>query len=112
MGLGFHTDMASDKDESMSIDRSAQKCLNASESGLDADPDMPLGANFRESNLSGKNTAATISDPAQFGFCAENLKIENNKIKITEEVKMEEKNQVFSGKPSEKDIEAQIESML
>lgn len=25
---------------------------------------------------------------------------------------MEEKNQVFSGKPSEKDIEAQIESML
>lgn len=40
MGLGFHTDMASDKDESMSIDRSAQKCLNASESGLDTDPDM------------------------------------------------------------------------
>lgn len=40
MGLGFHTDMASDKDETMSIDRSAQKCLNASESGLDADPDM------------------------------------------------------------------------
>lgn len=73
----------------MSLDRSAQKGMNESESGLDVDADMPMSHHqwFRESNLSGKNTAATISDPAQFGFCAEDLKSDNNKIKITEELK-------------------------
>lgn len=104
MGLGFHTDIASDKDESMSIDRSVQKGLQASESGLEGEPDnMIQGTTIRESNLSGKNTAATISDPAGFGFCAEELKAKkmNNELEFKEE-----NNQVFHGKPSEKDVEA------
>ena len=71
----------------MSIDKSVRKRIDNCDSVLDGESDnMIQGTTLRESNLSGKNTAATISDPAGFGFCADDLK-GDPKIKPTEEGK-------------------------
>ena len=57
MGLGFHKDVESET------------------------------STVTEFNANGKNTAATISDPSQFGFCADELKIEHGKVKLSEDLK-------------------------
>jgi len=107
-GLGFHTELTSDKDEAMSTDINILRDIDDSEN-------MIQGTTLRESKLSGKNTAATISDPAGFGFCGdENPGKPDKKMKQMEEANKEEKNQVFEAKqaPTEQDIEIQVENML